>query len=79
MYLPGETSVTVFWEKDGTLIPYENGIIKGEIEGHVELRFAERIRKSKRFVFKLDGDNASQAKIYEINLLERTDCRQYKK
>ena len=79
LYLPGETSVTVFWEKDGTLIPYENGIIKGEIEGHVELRFAEKIRKSKRFVFKLDGDNASQAKIYEINLLERTDCRQYKK
>lgn len=79
LYLPGETSMMVYWEKDGTLIPYENGIIKGEIEGHVELRFAERIRKSKRFVFKLDGDNASQAKIYEINLLERTDCRQYKK
>ncbi len=79
LYLPRETSVTIFWEKEGTLIPYENGIIKGEIEGHVELRFAERIRKSKRFVFKLDGDNASQAKIYEINLLERTDCRQYKK
>ncbi|BDC93219.1 hypothetical protein TRBR_13160 [Treponema bryantii] len=79
LFLAEDCRLYVMWEKNGILLPYENGYIEGPFEGNKEIIFSEDIRKTNHIVFKVVGENADECRINEIKINERTDCRKYGK
>ena len=71
--------LSVMREKDGVLLPYENGIVEGPFEGEKEITFSEDARATGHLVFKIEGEKADESRINEIRIKERSDSRQFGK
>ena len=79
LYLPEGTALNILWKKNGTFLPYENGIIKGPVTGAVNLSFVDIVRKTNSILFSLEGETAEQARIYEIQINERENYSRFTK
>lgn len=79
LYLNEGSELCVYWEKDGTFLPYENGRIRGTVEGVKTIQFSGDARKTKHVLIKLTGEDADECRINEIQLKIRKDSNKYGK
>ena len=62
------SSLRFSYEKDGTWIAIENGIIEGPLDGTTKVIFTEENRKTKKVLVKLESAEPETDCVYEINL-----------